>query len=523
MTGQRSNQCRIIGRLRPGLRFTLVSLAFIGLILPPDTLSADTLGELDLTVVDAKSQEPIPVRLRMLDSRGRHPRIRNVPKQGKDFTFSNLLTFKVKTGKYNFTVDRGPHYQQRSGTLEVKRDGFDQKTLSLPRFVDMHKEGWYSGDVWINRDPDHLPILLDAEEVDIAVQPTWSLLSKQKLKDRKPRPQEVLATGIVDFSAGVLNAEGGRLITLGLPVDQANSATEWPQDAVSFAAKAKSLGGQVIVADLSAWDLPALIASGSVDAVSVLHDDLRLLGDEKRSLGRAPSEARFEGQHGVGRYSESIYYHLLNCGVRIPPAAYSGSGNCDNPPGYNRTYVACGQDFSADTWWQNFCEGRSIVSNGPVLRARVNEQLPGYVFQSQTGRPLKLDIACNLGTRQKVEYLEIIKNGRVVESMRLDKWAANGGRLPTVEFTESGWLMVRAFAPGETNFRCAFTAPFYVEFDGKPIVSERSAKYFVDWVFDRARRIQRSKLTKDEKKRRIDQQRIARDFWQAKLDNATTQ
>ena len=520
MTVQRSNPCPIIDTVRLSRRYAAIAAAFMGLILPSDTLLADSLGELDLTVVDAETKEPIPVRLRMLDSRGRHPRIRNVPKQGKDFTFSNLLTFKLKTGKYKFTVDRGPHYQQRSGTLEVKRDGFDQKTLSLPRFVDMHKEGWYSGDVWINRDPKHLGILLDAEELDIAVQPTWSLLSKQKLNDRKPRQQERLVDRIVDFSAGVVEAEGGRLLAVGMPTDQVDKK-EWPEDAVEFAGKVRSVGGKIIVADSSAWDLPSLVATGNVDAVAVWHDGLQLLGDQNETQGRPSKEARFDGVHGAGRYSESIYYHLLNCGVRIPPAAFSGSGNCDNPPGYNRTYVACGQDFSSDTWWKNFWAGKSIVSNGPVLRARVNEQLPGYVFKSKSGEPIKLEVTCNLGTRQKVEYLEIVKDGRVVESMRLDKWAANGGRLPTVEFTESGWLMVRSFAPGEPNFRCAFTAPFYVEIDDKPRVSARSAKYFVDWVFERARRIKASKLPPNEKKKRIDRQREARDFWQDKLDSAT--
>ena len=34
-----------------------------------------------------------------------------------------------------------------------------------------------------------------------------------------------------------------------------------------------------------------------------------------------------------------MYYHVLNCGLRIPPVAGSGSGTNDNPVGTNRVYV----------------------------------------------------------------------------------------------------------------------------------------------------------------------------------------
>ncbi len=42
---------------------------------------------------------------------------------------------------------------------------------------------------------------------------------------------------------------------------------------------------------------------------------------------------------GNGRWSQELYYHLLNCGLRIPPTAGSGSGANNNPVGYNRFYV----------------------------------------------------------------------------------------------------------------------------------------------------------------------------------------
>ena len=46
---------------------------------------------------------------------------------------------------------------------------------------------------------------------------------------------------------------------------------------------------------------------------------------------------------GNGYWSQEIYYHLLNCGLRLPPSAGSASGVLPNPVGYNRVYVHVGQ------------------------------------------------------------------------------------------------------------------------------------------------------------------------------------
>ena len=86
------------------------------------------------------------------------------------------------------------------------------------------------------------------------------------------------------------------------------------------------------------------------------------------------------------------YFRLLNCGLRIAPSACSGSGGkCDNPPGYNRVYVACGGDFTAETWFRNLRAGRVVISNGPLLRVRINDELPGHTFEASAGGEVTLE------------------------------------------------------------------------------------------------------------------------------------
>ena len=482
-------------------------------------LQAAQTGELDLTVLDAESKEPIAVRLRIVNSRGRTPRIRNTPRLGNDFTFKNLLSFKLRKGKYQFSIDRGPHYHQRTGILEVDRDGFDQKTLLLPRFVDMRREGWYGGDLLVQREPEELALLLDAEELDVACAPSWAAgVPMTELQQHRPREVVSYETSLADLSCGLALTDGGRLLAANISIPP--EPTEIMGDALGFATALKNRQAHVSVLEPTAKDLPMLVAHDMVDSIVILPDGLQAEDDQAVSLSRRASKHNFEGLHGLGRYCQYIYFQLLNSGLRIPPAAASGSGSNKSPPGYNRVYVACGSDFSRETWWRNLGKGRSIVSNGPVLRVRAKDQLPGHVFPGVPGNRVQIDVTCNLGTRQKVEYLELIKNGRVVNSVRLDKWAAANGRLPVVEFEDSGWLVVRAHAPGEPNYRVAMSAPFYVEFGGRPRVSEASVQFFLDWVYDRARELRRSNLPEDQMRRRVAEQRVARDFWSALMEQA---
>jgi len=51
----------------------------------------------------------------------------------------------------------------------------------------------------------------------------------------------------------------------------------------------------------------------------------------------------------------------------------------------------------------------------------------------------------------------------VVHDVRLDDWAKSDGQLPTVEFRESGWLLVQAITSNPRTFRFASTGPVYVE------------------------------------------------------------
>ena len=242
---------------------------------------------------------------------------------------------------------------------------------------------------------------------------------------------------------------------------------------------------------------------------------------DNEAWGKTRDMAEYPAPHGNGRWSQDIYYQLLNCGLRIPPSAGSASGVLRNPVGYNRVYVFCGEELTYERWWEGLRAGRVVVTNGPLLRPLVNGKLPGHVFAADQGETIELNISLEFSTRDKIERLEIVRNGRVEHAVALAEYAEQGGQLPTLTFQESGWMLIRAVTNNEQTYRFASTGPYYVEIGQEPRISKKSAQFFLDWVYERAKRI---RLEDSEQQQEVLQyHRAARDFWQKRVEDANAE
>jgi hypothetical protein len=148
--------------------------------------------------------------------------------------------------------------------------------------------------------------------------------------------------------------------------------------------------------------------------------------------------------------------------------------------------------------------GRSVITNGPLLRVKANGEHPGHVFSSE--QPIAVDLAATLAGRDPIEFLEIIRDGKVERKVPVKEGL---GRL---EFKQSGWFLVRCFSPNEKTFRFASTSPFYVEIGAsKRRISRASAKFFADWVDERMARVKVADPKQLEEV--LEPHRKAREFW----------
>jgi hypothetical protein len=260
------------------------------------------------------------------------------------------------------------------------------------------------------------------------------------------------------------------------------------------------------------WDVPVWLASGQVDSIGLANNHMcRDRMYESEAWGKPRDTRRLPPPRGNGYWTQEVYYHILNCGLRVPPSAGSASGVLPNPVGYDRVYVHLGADFDYDKWWAGLRAGRSFVTNGPMLRVTAGDRLPGNVFTGPGGHEIKLEVKAKLTTRDSVRFLEVVKNGRVERQVPYDDWARTG-TLGSLSFRESGWFLVRAIADVPETFRFASTAPFYVEIgEAKRRVSKSSALFFLDWVRERIGRVKVDEPTRRDEV--LQHHRRAEEFW----------
>jgi hypothetical protein len=515
-------------------------------------LAADE-GRVVINVVDKDSGQPIAARMHLKDARGKVIRPPKVPFWKDHFVFDGEIKFDLPPGTYPFEIESGPEYKFQNGHFILERDSNDTKTIEMTRFVDMKKDGWWSGDLHIHRPPADIEVLMRAEDLHIGPVITWwhnrskfqdlstakAENGKRKAESASRQDQSSANRSVVQFDknrfysvqGGEDEREGGALLIFNLDksLPLADATLEYPSGAKVLELARQTPGVHIDVEKPFWWDMPVWVATGKIDSMGLANNHEHRDGMmDNEAWGKPRETALFPSPYGNGRWSEHIYYQLLNCGLRIPPSAGSASGVLPNPVGYNRVYVHCGEKLTWDAWWENLRRGRVIVTNGPMIRPQVfgpgaeqEPALPGHVFHGDPGKILEVQIALKLATRDPIDYLEVIQDGKTAHEVRLDQYYNAGGKLPPLKFDRSGWFLVRAVTNNPKTYRFASTGPYYVEIGYERRVSKKAAQFFVDWVYERARRI---KLDDAEQKNEVlEYHRMARDFWQKKLPEANAE
>ncbi|HJQ81908.1 MAG TPA: hypothetical protein VJ828_18225 [Lacipirellulaceae bacterium] len=416
-------------------------------------------GQLTIEVVDSATGKPIAARMHLKNSRGRPVRLRlpNTAEFGGHFYIDGQLALPLRIGQYTFELDAGPEYRTQSGHFQFERHADDSKRIEMNRSANLAEEGWYGGDLHVVRRAADLPLIMRAESLRVVP------------VDGERSPVEApLASQLLLFN-----------LQRSLNTKQKSVG----RSSLKLIEEARAADARIVASIPYAWDMPVWLASGQLDAICLInHHTLRDGVVDNEKDGRPRDRSLFPGRTGNGRWAEAVYYHILNCGLRIAPAAGSGSGMNDNPVGINRVYVYCGEEFSDEAWWEGLEAGRVFVSNGPLLRPMVEGHPPGHVFRLDEGETLTLEIALELATRVPVEYLQIVKNGLVENEARLADWAKQKGRLPPLQFGDSGWFLIRAVTTNQKTYQFASSGPYHVEKGGEPRVSRRSAQFFLDWI-----------------------------------------
>ena len=481
-------------------------------------------GVLEIKVVDSDTGQPIACRMHLKNSRGKPVRPPRSIYWDDHFVVDGSITLKLPKGNYKFEVERGLEYLTQTGHFTINNFANDNKTIELKRFANMAEEGWWSGDLHVRRPVKDLDAIMRAEDLHVVVRATSGAeRGAGATADADRKPFESFSDQRFACLFGSATSDAGNSVQVlklrgEMDVEHLGHRCA-PLDQLRLIRSARAEGGWMDVAKPFSWDLPLWLAQQNVDSLEIAHSGLaRTKVLDTPRFGYQPDPIRYAGPHGAGRWSHDIYYHLLNSGLRIPPAAGSGSGESPNPTGYNRLYVWTDSDFSAEAWWEGLRAGRVMVTNGPLIRASVEGQPPGHTFEAESDRTIELEIGLTLSTRDKVSYLEIVRDGRVEHDVRLSEWKEQGGRLPKLRFDRSGWFLVRAVTEVQNTYRFATTAPYYVRIGDEPRVSRQSVQFFLDWINERIASVQQEDTSNCSEF--LQELEAARDWWTERLAKA---
>jgi hypothetical protein len=340
--------------------------------------------------------------------------------------------------------------------------------VKLRRWVDMPRQGWYSGDDHVHHPrlkPEHTEFLITwarAEDVHLCnilrmgdIKATYFEQAAYGNESRYQQGDYALVAGQEDPRTDI--GEQGHTIGLNIKAPVRDTSKYHLYDVMFDGVHAQGgLTGYAHEAWAShyyrqsrptqylfpTWDPPINVIRGKVDFLELLQ--FRRLGLDD-------------------------FYDFLNLGVKL--IASSGSDlPWGNTIGETRVYAYTGARFSIDGWFAAFKQGRTFVTNGPMLTLTAGKGMPGD--EVKVGRNATVRIHARAWAPPEIgspEKLELISQGRVLRTVEGEKQEL------TLDYDlraeHSQWIAARVSAK---NGALAHTSPVYVLVDGKPFVDRAS-------------------------------------------------
>jgi hypothetical protein len=482
----------------------------------PLVLKADV-GTLSVSVHEPNSKTPLPCRawLDVGNERVFSPITESCTPYNKDRSFScdGHFIIKVPPGKATIHVERGKEYWPVDKKVVVHKDQTTKVDITLRRWVNMCKEGWYSADMHCHFGVNELRVLKQlACADDVNFEPILTLWNHQRNKTSDkawpdwPEGPSVYADAAhlvtlrnqeIERIGGEAFESIGALQMFGLtkPVEMPLRNSTYPCDAVLGQIAKETSPECVIDTDKPIWGENVVgVALGLFDSVQVCHNHYHresTLSSGRLGWGMADADIE-EGQESLGQdelfhHTNVTYYRFLNCGFKLAATGGSAMGVMPVPLGYNRTYAKLEGPLTEANYLKAVRASRTFATSGPILILTADGLDSGAEIQYRTARSRPVLIKAELRSIQPIDSLELIANGKVIKKINLRD------RLPlpllketiTMQFRprRSGWVAARViFNSSDGHLRQAHTSPVYITVDGKLNASKRDAEHMILWI-----------------------------------------
>jgi hypothetical protein len=453
-------------------------------------------GSLHLRTVDKAAGRPVTARVWIKDAHGKYhaPPGALYRLLGRDLHFycAGECDLDLPAGSYTVGVARGPEYRPTRTTLTVTADRKRDFDVSLERWIDAAALGWYSGE-------NHIHANYGYGEWYNSPQTMLEQCAGEDLRVCNFMVANSDTDAIFDreYFRGGLD-----------PLSTAETLLYWNQEFRS------TIWGHMTLANLqqlvepimtgfkdttNPWDIPT-----NSDIADRAHWQNGLVN---YTHGAQNTKDPYDGAYtakgivvdvALGKidtldlnnsYAGSVplWHRLLNCGFRLPATAGT---DCflnrvrSRLPGGDRAYVKIDGAFSYAAWNDGLRQGRSFVTNGPMIDWTVDGKPPGAVIR--LADPGDVHVVGVVRSQFPLNGAELIVNGTSAAPAQLsaDKCTASIDR--RVRLERGGWLALKATGPGQPEESIAplfaHSNPVYVEMAGRPYDCREDAAFFLKWI-----------------------------------------
>ncbi|MBM83670.1 MAG: hypothetical protein CMJ78_24185 [Planctomycetaceae bacterium] len=478
-------------------------------------------GTFTIDCVDADTRNTVTARISLKHEGGKYySPIGTLPRVLKGFGHfycDGKQTLTVPAGKYRLKAFRGPEYKVTEYNFEIKPGQNDHREVHLNRWAHPQKDGWYSGEnhihanygygEWYNS-PETMARQSSGENINV------SNFVVANSDGNGTYDREFFRGGVDPNSRKdcilYWNQEFRSTIWGHLTLVNLNQLVEPIYTGFKNTTNPWDIPTNSDIADKTHWQNGLVnythVAQNPADPYQNPYTGKSIPIDV--ALGKIDTldlNATYAG-------TTVLWYKLLNCGFRLTASAGT---DCflnrirSRVPGGDRVYVKIDRSLTYKKWIEGLRSGRSIVSNGPMLKFTANDKGIGSTLKIDSSSVV--NIIAEARANFPMQKLEVLYNGKVIREVTLDGDKLAAKIADGLKLKRSGWIAVRAYGPTTidhpTSQLYAHTSPIYVVVDGKPAGSREDAEYFLKWIDRLSLAVRlRDRIPTDELRKHVDSQ-----------------
>jgi hypothetical protein len=385
------------------------------------------------------------------------------------------FTITLPPGKWRLAVARGTEHLPVVQEITIAPGQKVERTIELVRWIDMPKQGWYSGDPefhdwrdqpWRN---DFILTWARAQDIHMTSIPSYSATPTHVghpqmgygKEFRYQKGDYALASG--HEGPRPMPLEQGHLLQLNTTSVvrdiHRDRLMDWVCDEVhkqgglcGYAHLAYTEGqAKSATPEMHAgWDANINIIRQKIDFIEILQ--FRQLGTD-------------------------TYYDFLNMGVRLTALAGSDVTGGDTL-GESVTYAYTGRTFSPDAWYAAVRDGHTFVTNGPMLMLTAGGGMPGDAVDVKKNAKVKISVRASAPPAIGApKLLEVVSHGKVIKTVESKNPQQSELKADfEIPVAESQWIAARVHS---YNDAIAHTSPVYLVVNGQSFADRKELPQLV--------------------------------------------